>query len=82
MQSFYEINGESQSTCFVVGELLAKKLKEKNPLNIEDCMNVMDKTIYGNTSIKSAFDIALHDIAAEYAGMPFINFLEEKKIKN
>src|ERR1019366_1942877 len=57
---FMTINGESQSTCFLVGELLAKKIKGKNPLDVEDCMNVMDKTIYGNSSIKSAFDIALH----------------------
>ena len=78
---FMSINGESQSTCFVVGELLAKKLKEKNPLNIEGCMNVMDKTIYANTSIKSAFDIALHDIAAQHAGVPLYKFLGGKKNK-
>src|SRR5450755_463312 len=72
---FMTINGESQSTCFSVGELLAKKLKGKNPLNIEDCINVMDKTIYGNSSIKSAFDIALHDIAAQHAGIPLYKFL-------
>ena len=41
----------------------------------------MDKIIYGNTSIKSAFDIALHDIAAQYAGVPLYKFLGGKKNK-
>src|SRR5665647_254280 len=78
---FMTINGESQSTCFLVGEILAKKLKGKNPLDIEDCMNVMDKTIYGNSSIKSAFDIALYDIASQHAKVPLYKFLGGKKDK-
>lgn len=78
---FMTINGESQSTCFLIGEMLAKKLKGKNALEIEDCINVMDKTIYANTSIKSAFDIALHDIASQHAGIPLYKFLGGKKIK-
>lgn len=78
---FMTINGESQSTCFLVGEILAKKLKGKNALDIEACMNEMDKTMYGNSSIKSAFDIALHDIASQHAGMPLYKFLGGKKSK-
>lgn len=35
----------------------------------------MDSIIYGNTSIKSAFDIALYDIAAQYAGAPMYKFI-------
>ena len=64
-----------------VGELLAHKLKGKNPLDIEGCINVMDSTIYGNSSIKSAFDIALHDIAAQHAQMPLYKFLGGRKGK-
>src|SRR5437870_2030510 len=56
---FMTINGESIDTCLIVGQYLAKVLKGKNPLNIEECSKVMDALIYGNTSIKSAFDIAL-----------------------
>jgi len=79
---FMTINGESQSTCFLVGQYLAKILKGKSPLHIEGCVNAMDKIIYGNTSIKSAFDIAIHDIAAQYAGVPLYKFLggENNKI--
>lgn len=78
---FMTINGESQSTCFLVGQFLAKKIIGKNPLDIEDCMSMMDKTIYGNSSIKSAFDIALHDIASQHAGVPLYKFLSGKKDK-
>ena len=78
---FMTINGESQATCFVVGQYLAKELKGKNPLDIEGCMKVMDKIIYANTSIKSAFDIAMHDIASQYAGVPLYKFLGGEKNK-
>src|SRR6478736_1597257 len=61
---FMTINGESIGTCFIVGQYLAKALKGKNPLNIEECSQAMDTVIYANTSIKSAFDIALYDIAS------------------
>jgi L-alanine-DL-glutamate epimerase-like enolase superfamily enzyme len=78
---FMTINGESQSTCFIVGQYLAKTLKGKNPLDIESRMKEMDKIIYANTSIKSAFDISIHDIAAQYAGVPLYKFLGGEKNK-
>src|ERR1700733_6902560 len=52
---FLTINGESMETAFVVGQYLAKTLAGKNPLDIEGCTMAMDRTIYGNSSIKSAF---------------------------
>ncbi|MEI2737801.1 MAG: dipeptide epimerase [Chitinophagaceae bacterium] len=72
---YMPINGESQDTCFIVGQYFAKALKGKDPLQIEDCINLMDKIIYGNSSIKSAFDIALYDIASQYAKVPLYKFL-------
>lgn len=78
---FMSINGESSDTCFVVGQYFAKLLKGKNALDIEGCILAMDKLIYGNTSIKSAFDIALHDIAAQHAGLPLYKFLGGKNDK-
>ena len=72
---FMTINGESIDTCFVVGRYLAKVLLHKDPLNITDCTLSMDACIYGNSSIKSAFDIAMHDIAAQHAGLPLYKFL-------
>jgi len=72
---YMPINGESQDTCFIVGQYFAKALKGKDPLQIEDCINLMDTIIYGNSSIKSAIDMALYDIAAQYAGMPLYQFI-------
>lgn len=72
---FMTINGESMETCFIVGQYLAQVLKDKNPEDIEACTHEMDKTIYGNSSIKSAFDMALYDISAQKAGVPLYQFL-------
>lgn len=72
---YMPINGENQDTCFIVGQHFARALKGKNPLEIEECIDLMDKIIYGNSSIKSAFDIALYDIASQQAGMPLYKFI-------
>lgn len=72
---FKTINGESMDTGFIVGQYLGKVLIGKNPLEIEECTNLMNKVIYGNTSIKSAFDIALYDIASQHAKLPLYKFL-------
>lgn len=72
---YMPINGESQDTCFIVGQYFAKVLKGKDPLDIKNCIELMDSVIYGNTAIKSAFDIALYDIAAQHARMPLYKFL-------
>ena len=78
---YMTINGESVDTSFIVGQYFAKVVKGKNALDITGCCAAMDKTIYANYSIKSAFDIALHDIAAQHAGMPLYQFLGGKKDK-
>jgi L-Ala-D/L-Glu epimerase len=72
---YMPINGESQDTCFIVGQYFAKALKDKNALALEDNIRLMDKIIYGNSSIKSAFDMALYDIAAQHAGVPLYKFI-------
>jgi L-alanine-DL-glutamate epimerase-like enolase superfamily enzyme len=78
---YMSINGESIDTCFIVGQYFAKVLAAENALNIGGCIELMDKTIYGNSSIKSAFDIALHDIAAQHSGVPVYKFLGGEKNK-
>ncbi len=71
------INTETVDTCLIVGQMLAKVLKQENPLDIKQCILCMDKVIYGNTSIKSAFDMALLDIASQYAGVPLYKHLQK-----
>ena len=78
---YMPINGESQDTCFIVGQYFAKLFKGKDALAIEERITGMDKLIYGNTSIKSAFDMALYDIASQHAGVPLYKFLGGKNDK-
>ncbi len=78
---FKTIHGESMLTCFEVAKLLAEVLLGKDPCDIESCHKWMDLCIYGNTSIKSAFDIALYDIASQHAGLPLYQYLGGKKSK-
>ena len=78
---YMTINGESADTCFIVGQYFAKVLKGRLAFDIEANMQAMDKLIYGNSSIKSAFDMALYDIAAQHAGVPLYEFLGGKKNK-
>lgn len=78
---YMSINGESVDTCFTVAQYLGQALNGKNPLNIEECIVAMDRTIYGNQSIKSAFDMALYDIAAKHSNMPLYKFLGGAKNK-
>jgi L-Ala-D/L-Glu epimerase len=72
---FMTINGESMETAMVVGRYLATALKGKDPLDIAACHKIMDSVIYANSSIKSAFDMALYDIAAQHAALPLYAFL-------
>jgi len=78
---FMPINGESMETCLVVGEYLSRSLLGKDPLNIVANATLMEQVIYGNSSIKSAFDIAMYDLAAQEAGLPLYAFLGGKNDK-
>lgn len=75
---FWTINGETIETCLAVGKHLAKALIGTNSTDIEGAHRIMDRVIFANNSIKSAFDIALHDIAAQQAGLPLYAFLGGK----
>ena len=78
---YMSINGESMDTCFIVGQYLAATLKGKDALDIEGCTKAMDAIITRNENIKSAFDMALYDIAAQHAQLPLYKFLGGKKNK-
>lgn len=72
---FWSINGETQETCLAVGKHIAKALVGHDPSDIEGLHARMDRLIFANNSIKSAFDIACHDITAQVAGLPLYRFL-------
>lgn len=73
--AFPMIVGETQDTCLVLAREFAKLWKGKNPLEIEERLEELDWFIARNTTIKSAFDIALYDIAAKAKALPLYQFL-------
>jgi L-alanine-DL-glutamate epimerase-like enolase superfamily enzyme len=78
---YMPVNGESIDTCFIVGQYFAKLLKGKDALQLEEHLAAMDKLIYANTSIKSAFDMALHDIKGQYKQVPLYKLYGGKNNK-
>lgn len=72
---FRTIHGESIETCFSFGKELASLLIGKSSDAIEQCSMLMDRYLYGNSTVKSAFDIAMHDIAAQRKRLPLYAFL-------
>ena len=77
--AFPMIVGETQDTCLVLARDFAKIWKGKDPLVIGERLAELDLYIAGNRTIKSAFDIALHDLAAKHAGIPLYQFLGGSK---
>jgi len=73
--AFPMIVGETQSTCFVMARDFAALWKGKDPLDIPARMQELHWFTAGNATIKSAFDMALYDIAARAAGLPLYRFL-------
>jgi L-alanine-DL-glutamate epimerase-like enolase superfamily enzyme len=77
--AFPAIVGETQDTCLVMAKAFAQLLKGKDPLDIPGCLQLLHDFTAGNTTIKSAFDMALFDIAAKHAGVPLYRFLGGEK---
>jgi len=73
--AFPMIVGETQATCFEMAKEFAAIWKQKDPLDITSRMQELDLFTARNYTAKSAFDLALHDIAAQHAGQPLYAFL-------
>lgn len=73
--AFPMIVGETQATCFAMAQDFAALWKGKDPLAITERMNELHLFTARNTTIKSAFDMALYDISAKAAGVPLYVYL-------
>lgn len=73
--AFPMIVGETQATCFEMAKEFAAIWKQKDPLDIDSRMQELDLFTARNYTAKSAFDLALHDIASQHAGLPLYAFL-------
>lgn len=73
--AFPMLVGETQNTCFEIAKDFARITKGLNPLNISYVLKLLDQYIAFNSTIKSAWDLALHDLSAKAAGLPLYSFL-------
>jgi L-alanine-DL-glutamate epimerase-like enolase superfamily enzyme len=72
---FWKLCGETQAIDITAGVDLAKIIKGKNPLEIEDRTAEINGFLNNNSQIRAAFDIALHDILAKSANLPLYRLL-------
>ncbi|NIQ76756.1 MAG: dipeptide epimerase, partial [Anaerolineae bacterium] len=64
------ITGETQSINLAGARDLATVLLNKDPLNIEEGMNEIDRFLIHNSTLRSAFDMALYDLLGKAAQLP------------
>lgn len=67
---FVGIVGETQATDFAAAQDLATLVLHKDPMNIEERMKEIDKFLPHNSTIRSAFDMALYDLLGKASGLP------------
>jgi L-Ala-D/L-Glu epimerase len=79
--AFPMIVGETQATCFEMAKDFAATWKGKDAAHIETRMDELHAATAFNSTIKSAFDMALYDLAAKVAGLPLYKFLGGSKTK-
>jgi len=77
--AFPPIVGETQATCFEMAKDFAGLWKDKNAMDITARLRELDDYTAHNSTVKSAFDMALHDLSARHAGLPLYKFLKGHK---
>jgi L-Ala-D/L-Glu epimerase len=77
--AFPMIVGETQSSCFELAREFARIWKGKDPAEMDQRMDELNRCIAFNPTAKSAFDMALHDLAAKEAGLPLYRYLGGSK---
>ncbi len=72
---FWKLCGETQAIDLAAGMDLARIVKDRDPLAVEDRMAEIDGFLKNNSQVRAAFDIALHDILGKAAGLPLYRVL-------
>jgi L-alanine-DL-glutamate epimerase-like enolase superfamily enzyme len=78
---YWGITGETQSINLAGAVDLAKIILHKDPFNIEERMREIDSFLVHNSTIRSAFDMALYDLLGKAAGLPLYALLGGGKHK-
>lgn len=71
---FPSINGETMESGLHIAHWLGTKLLGIDYLDSRRSQAIMKSSVYGNFSVKSAIDIALHDLAAQARNIPLYEF--------
>jgi len=77
--AFPMIVGETQETCLAMAKDFAKIWKGKDASDIEARIQDLHNVAAHNPTIKSAFDMALYDLAAKASDQPLYKYLGGKK---
>lgn len=77
--AFPMIAGETQNTCFEMAKDFAALWKGKEAMSIDDRLQELDDFTAFNSTVKSAFDMALYDLVAKQAGVPLYRYLGGKQ---
>ena len=72
---FPPITGDTQAINAAAAVDLARLIVGKDPLDIEGRVAEMARFLAFNSSVRSAFDMALHDVAGKVAGLPLYALL-------
>jgi L-Ala-D/L-Glu epimerase len=75
----HAIAGETQEIDLAAAREIRPLLLGRNPLEIVSLVEEMERFLPHLTTVKSAFDMALYDIAAKAANLPLYRFLGGKK---
>jgi L-alanine-DL-glutamate epimerase-like enolase superfamily enzyme len=67
--------GETQLINIAAAKELKPRLLGRSPLAIHDLMRDLDAFLPHNTTLKSAIDMALYDLAAKACGVPLFSYL-------
>ncbi len=77
--AFPMIVGETQETCLAMAKDFARIIKGTDPLDIAARLHDLDSYAAHNSTIKSAFDMALYDLSAKAANQPLYKWLGGEK---
>ena len=77
--SFRSIVGETQRINIAAAQELRPLLIGRNPLALRPLMEQLEAYLPHNTTLKSAIDMALFDIAAQACGLPLYAYLGGEK---
>ena len=72
---FAPITGDTQESNYKAAQLLGLTILGKDPLAIEERLSEINAATVGEPSLRSAFDMALHDILAQTAELPLYRLL-------